>query len=204
MFKKTDFRGYDMGNFCSNCGNKLGKADNFCSNCGAKVDKSGMKQNKSIIDLVKESIEEKKAKEKEEEQKKLKAIDEIFDSEEIKSEIRKNNIDQTQAMSIKNSLKNKIINKRINMSKEEIRYLIKTELENARKARIAKEMSSEKTQENKLNRGGYCSIHCRHYYEEFFDSGGGIVGDFDSDGYFEYYCKLGHSISHGCYCEYYE
>ena len=66
-----------MGNFCSNCGNKLGKADNFCSNCGAKVDKSGMKQNKSIIDLVKEIIEEKKAKEKEEEQKKLKAIDGI-------------------------------------------------------------------------------------------------------------------------------
>lgn len=192
-----------MGNFCSNCGNKLGKADNFCSNCGAKVDKSDMKQNKSIIDLVKESIEKEKAKEKEK-LKKINELEEIFESEEIRSEIRKNGIDQRQVMSIKKSLKKKIIVNTKDMSDDEIRYFIKTELENARKARIAKEMRSKNTQENKLNRGGYCSIHCRHYYEEFFDSGGGIVGDFDSDGYFEYYCKLGHSISHGCYCEYYE
>lgn len=50
----------------------------------------------------------------------------------------------------------------------------------------------------------YCSINCIHYYEEFLDSGGGIVGDFDSEGYVEYYCNLGHTIVDGRFCEDYE
>ena len=73
-------------------------------------------------------------------------------------------------------------------------------------ARIAREkqMRSQKIENSKPSRGGYCSIHCRHYHEEFLDSYGGIVGDFDSGGYVEYYCSLGHSISHGSYCKDYE
>lgn len=52
--------------------------------------------------------------------------------------------------------------------------------------------------------GGYCGFSCRHYYEEYFDSHGGIVGDIDSEGYVEYYCNLGHTIADGKYCKDYE
>ena len=31
-----------------------------------------------------------------------------------------------------------------------------------------------------------------------------IVGDFDSEGYVEYYCGLGHSLSYGSFCKDYE
>lgn len=74
------------------------------------------------------------------------------------------------------------------------------------KTKIAKEkeMRNRKKEYAKPAHGGYCSLNCRHCYEEFLDSGGGIVGDFDSDGYVEYYCHLGHSIVYGRYCEDYE
>ena len=55
-----------------------------------------------------------------------------------------------------------------------------------------------------MTHGGYCSFNCRHYHEEFLDSYGGIVGDFDGAGYVEYYCNLGHSIVHGRFCKDYE
>ena len=154
---------------------------------------------------------------KEEEKKKLKMIDDIFESAEIKLEIMKNNIDQIHVTSIKDSLKDKIINKKENMSEREIKDFIKKniaiakeELEKARKkqdqSRIAKEkeMQRKKTEKNEITPGGYCGLGCIHYYEEFLDSGGGIVGDFDSEGYVEYYCRLGHSIVKGRFCEYYE
>ncbi|WP_298501214.1 zinc ribbon domain-containing protein [uncultured Methanobrevibacter sp.] len=142
------------------------------------------------------------AKEKEEENKKLKMIDEIFESEEIKSEIRKNNISQIDVISIKATLKDKLINKRENMSESEIKHFIKAVFEKVgkpEKARITKEMEN-----NEMKSGGYCSLNCRHCYEEFLDRGGGIVGDFDSEGYVEYYCRLGHSISFGSFCKYYK
>ena len=145
----------------------------------------------------------------EEAKKKLKTADEIFESAEIKLEISKNNIGQTQVVSIKNSLKYKIINKRDDMSEEEIKYFIKTELQKAgkeqKKARIAKEREmNRKIEVNKRTNGGYCDLNCRHCYEEFIDGGGSIVGDFDSEGYVDYYCHLGHSISFGSFCEDYE
>ena len=52
--------------------------------------------------------------------------------------------------------------------------------------------------------GGYCGFGCRHYYEEFFDDHGAIVGDFDGGGYVEYNCRLGHSVSNGGFCKDYE
>ena len=52
--------------------------------------------------------------------------------------------------------------------------------------------------------GGYCDYSCRYFYEEFFDSMGGIVGDMCADGYTEYYCHRGHSVNIGSYCEDYE
>ena len=147
---------------------------------------------------------------KQEENKKIKMIDELFESEEIKSEIRKNKIDQTHAISIKDTVKNKLINEQATMNDAEIKYSIKTETEKAIKKQInnihikEKEMKSKKIKENEMISGGYCDLNCQHCYEELFDSGGGIVGDLDSEGYTEYYCHLGHSITFGRYCEDYK
>lgn len=199
--------------FCINCGTKLEKEDNFCINCGTKIDKPDMKQSKHLFKSVYDSIEkdrERKAKKKEEEKKKLKTIDKIFESEEIKSEIRKNNISQIYVFSIKDSLKNKLIDKREEMSDEEIKYFIKIELEKANKEQIKvrikreKEIRSKIIEKKEIVHGNKCNLNCRHCYEEFLDGGGGIVGDFDSEGYVEYYCRLGHSISFGRFCEDYE
>lgn len=52
--------------------------------------------------------------------------------------------------------------------------------------------------------GGYCDSSCRHCFEELLDSSGGIVGDYCDAASYEYYCQLGHSISFGSYCQYYE
>lgn len=52
--------------------------------------------------------------------------------------------------------------------------------------------------------GGYCSFNCRHCYEEFFDSLGAIVADPVDEGYNDYYCRLGHSLSFGSFCKDYE
>ena len=193
-----------MANFCTNCGTKLKKGDNFCTNCGTKIDNSDIKKKKPLLKFVNDIVEkemDKIAKEQEEEHNKLKTIDEIFESEEIKTEIRKNNAGQKHVISIKDMLKNKLINKRERMSEEEIKDFIKTELE---KARITEEKEmNRKNMEDTVHKS-YCSLNCRHCYEEFLDSGGGIVGDFDNDGYFEYYCRLGHSVSFGSFCKDYE
>lgn len=59
------------------------------------------------------------------------------------------------------------------------------------KTTIKKEVGNGKTEKSEMTRGGYCSLSCRHCYEEFFDSGG----------YFEYYCRLGYPITIGSFCE---
>ena len=197
-------------NFCTNCGAKIRKEDNFCINCGAKIDKSNVKQKKTLLKSVNDSIEKEReriAEEKKEKKKKLKTIDKIFESEEIKSEIRKNNISPQYVISIKENLKDKLINKKEERSEEELKYIIKKELKKANKeqnVRITKEKEMNSKIENKTVGGNYCDLKCRHCYEEFMDSGGGIVGDFDSEGYTEYYCHLGHSLSFGKFCEDYE
>ena len=198
-------------NFCINCGTKLEKEDNFCINCGAKIDKSDIKQKKTLFKSANDSIEKEReriAEEKKEKKKKLKTIDKIFESEEIKSEIRKNNISPQYVISIKENLKDKLINKKEERSEEELKYIIKKELKKANKEQNVrntkeKEMNG-KIEKNKTVGGNYCDLKCRHCYEEFMDSGGGIVGDFDSEGYTEYYCHLGHSVSFGKFCEDYE
>ena len=87
------------------------------------------------------------------------------------------------------------------------RESLKTELKKVKKeqetARISEEikMRNKKINETEMNNGGYCSLNCAHCYEEFLDSGGGIVGDFDSEGCVDYYCRLGHSIAFGRFCD---
>ncbi len=145
-----------MGNFCTNCGNKLRKDDNYCTNCGTKVDKSDIKENNKLFKSVKDKMEKEK----------------IRMAEEIEEE-----------------------RKRAEAKEKEERIKAKAK---------EREMKNRKIERNERVRGGYCSLNCRHCYEEFFDSGGGIVGDFDSGGYSEYYCRLGHRISYGSFCEDYE
>lgn len=219
-----------MANFCTNCGTKIRKEDKYCTNCGTKIRKDneycvncgaklekdynycincGTKTDKSDIKPNSHQLKSKISIEIEKENRKLKTIDELFESEEIKSEIRKNKIDQINVSYIKNILKNKLSN---NMSEEEIKDSIKIKIkevgEELKKSEIAKEkeneMKSEKIKVNQNRSGGYCSLNCRHCYEEFLDSGGAIIGDFSSDGLVEYYCRLRHPIAWGRYCEDYE
>ena len=171
---------------------------------------SGQIKSGGVEFRVNQLIAEYKIK-KEKENKKLKTIDEIFESEEIKSEIRNSKIDQTGVISIKDSLKDKLIDKRENMNEEEIKQFIKTELKKASKkqvpARITKEkeISRKKIEKNEPIYGGYCSLSCRHCYEEIIDSGGGITADYSEDMCgVDYYCELGHSIAYGSFCEDYE
>ena len=56
----------------------------------------------------------------------------------------------------------------------------------------------------KSGNGGYCDLSCIHCCEEFLNSSGAIVGDFDDGGYFEYYCNLGHALSYGSFCKDYK
>lgn len=64
-------------------------------------------------------------------------------------------------------------------------------------------MSSKKIEENETY-GGYCDYSCKHYCEEFIDSGGGLDFDFTGDEIVDHYCALGHSLAYGSFCEYYE
>ena len=154
------------------------------------------------------------------ERKKLKMIDEIFESEEIQSRIKECNIGESQLIPIKDNLKGKIIDERENMSEYEIRNFIKSELKKAnreqREARIAEEEARIAREKARIDRereirrkiengeGGYCSLSCAYCYEEYFDGSGSIVGDFTSEGYAELRCSLGHSASSGKFCEYYQ
>lgn len=64
--------------------------------------------------------------------------------------------------------------------------------------------SEDEPDEPDTPQGNYCDMFCRHYCEEYYDSGGGVVGSIDSEGYSEYYCSLGHSLVTGRFCEDYE
>lgn len=186
-------------NFCTKCGTKIRKEDNFCTKCGTKIDKPDIKQ-AIHLKLANDRIEKEKAK-------KLKFVNEIFESEPLKSIIVENKM-ELDIISIKDFLKNKIINE--NISKDEIKQIINIELEKAFKKHTPprtakeKETTNRKIENNKKNNGGYCDLSCIHCFEEFLDSGGGIVGDFDAEGYYEYYCNLGHPISYGSFCKDYE
>ena len=94
-----------MANFCTNCGTKLRKEDNFCYNCGIKIEKkdnfcTNLEQ-KPLLKSVNEIIEKKTERISKEKEEKKKLIDEIFESEEIKSKIRKDKINQINVIYIK-------------------------------------------------------------------------------------------------------
>lgn len=262
---------FDMANFCTNCGTKLGSDDNFCYNCGTRVYDSNFKQNNSYPDSIDKKYAKKEIKriiggkfifntayvnalerngldlfhagrairkqvEKEvesgqlksggvefrvnqliseykikndEKNKKLQKIEEIFASPDIRSEIKKNDISQSDINLTKSMLKRKIIDQNEDMGDEDIRDYIKESIMLSKKVKIfdvssKKPKNTHKTVPNEMDHGGYCSLNCRNCYEEFLDSYGGIVGDFDAGGNVEYYCRLGHQVRFGNFCEYYD
>lgn len=164
---------------------------------------------------VNQLISEYKAK-REMEKGNLKIFDEVCESQEIQSGIRKNHTG-SEINSIKSSIRKKISGNTRKMSEKEIRDSIKIEFEKAyrerEKARIAEEnariarekarIAREEEIRRKIeaNEGGYCGLSCAYCYEEFLDSSGGIIGDFSPDGFYEYYCSLGHTVSLGSFCE---
>jgi hypothetical protein len=156
-------------------------------------------------------------KEKEEERKKSKMIEEILESEEIRTEIRKNNIGQEWVTFIKRQLQAKMIYKKENMDEDEIKDYIKIELKKEREAqekrRIEEEERKRKLEEQEMIRqemiangdAGYCGLECRYFREEFLDEYGGIDADFNPGGAgVDYRCELGYSAYPGNFCEYYE
>lgn len=194
-----------MGNFCTNCGAKLEKDYKYCINCGTKIDQSDIKQESTTF----KSIKNEKQKAKNELKKVVGGT--IFFKETFSDELQKNGLSFYAGAIIKEKLEKEIesgqlksgeVESRMKQLIQEYKDIQKTE----EKVRIAKEneMRHEKTEAPEMTYGGYCSFHCIHYREEFLDSGGGIIGDFDNAGYVEYYCTLGHSISHGSFCKDYE
>lgn len=153
-------------------------------------------------------------KEKEEEAKRLKLIDEILDSDDVITQIMKSKNSQTFVSAIKDSLKEKLINEKEIKSEYEIRQFINGELEKLKeeeekKARI-EAMQRVIPPESNINRsrtetdGGYCDYSCIHYSEEFIDSDGEISYDFTGSEIIDHYCNLGHNVAYGSFCRHYE
>ena len=172
-----------MANFCANCGTKIRKEDNFCTNCGTKLEKE---ENFCINCGTKLEKE---------------------DNFCINCGTKIDKSDMKQNKPTLKTVHDSIEKKRNRIAKEKEEEKKKLEKANKeQKIRIKKEKENrnKKIEKNNIVHGGYCSLKCRHSYEEFIDSGGEIVGDFDSEGYVEYYCRLGHSLSFGRFCEDYE
>ena len=203
--------------YCTKCGTKLRKEDNYCTNCGTKIDISDIKQNNHLFKSSPDNLEKEKAK------KELKKVvggrlsyNKTFGNELLKNgldvfytgkAIRKqveNEINNGQIKSgeVKSRVNQLIIEYKIKKEKEDEKARIDKEKEE--KSRLTEEIRSKKIEEKEIINRNYCSLSCKHCYEEFLDSGGGIVGDFDSEGYTEYYCHLGHRISFGSFCKDFE
>ncbi|MBE6496181.1 MAG: zinc ribbon domain-containing protein [Methanobrevibacter thaueri] len=168
---------------------------------------SGQLKSGGVEFRVNQLISEYKTK-RDEENRKLQRIDSILSSEDIRSEIRNNNIGQSDINLIKSMLKAKIIDQDEDMSDEDIKDYIRLSIKTRREVRKVTAPSEpvirHETVRTERGSGGYCGLNCRHCYEEFLDSYGGIVGDFDAGGNVEYYCALGHQVAFGSFCEYYE
>ena len=151
-------------------------------------------------------------REREEERKRLKLIDEILESDEITSEIIKSKSNQMFVSSIKDDLKEKLIREREIASEDEIRQFIKSELERLReeekKARIKAKQAEipveMKASTNEVENGGYCGYTCIHFIEEYISSDGEIDYDFTGSEIIDYYCTLGHYVAYGSFCKYHE
>ncbi|WP_407410242.1 zinc-ribbon domain-containing protein [Methanobrevibacter sp.] len=199
-----------MGNFCIYCGAKLEKDYKFCINCGAKVDDSDQKQNNTSFKSSPGEYEKDKARE----ELKRVAGGKILLNAFFIVNLDSKGLDYAVGLSIRQQIENEISSGQVKSGDVEARIdqlmqEYKTEKEkgtaeeNARKAK-EKEKRSKKIETPRPAHGGYCSFNCAHYREEYLDSGGGIVGDMDFDGYVEYYCSLGHQIADGKYCKDYE
>ncbi|MBE6490494.1 MAG: zinc-ribbon domain-containing protein [Methanobrevibacter sp.] len=199
-----------MGNFCIYCGAKLENDYKFCINCGAKVDVFGQNQDNSSFKSSPGEYEKDKARD---ELKRLAGGKILLDAFFIE-DLNSNGLDYAVGLSIRQQIEKEIdlgqvksgdVEARIDQLMREHRTEKEKKIaeENAQIAK-QKEKRSKKIETPRPAHGGYCSFNCAHYREEYLDSGGGIVGDMDFDGYVEYYCSLGHQIADGKYCTDYE
>lgn len=199
-----------MGNFCIYCGAKLEKDYNFCINCGAKVDDSDQKQNDPSSKSVSGEYEKDEARDE---------LNKIVGGKVLLNaffivDLNSNGLGYDVGMSIRQKLEEEIDSGQIKSENVKARAdQLMQEYKREKEKRIAeenariakqKENRSKKIETPRPAHGGYCSFNCAHYREEYLDSGGGIVGDMDFDGYVEYYCSLGHQIADGKYCKDYE
>jgi hypothetical protein len=167
---------------------------------------SGKIKSQDVQSRVNQLIQERRAEsdrqkfrrfeEKQAEMKKIKMIDDLFESEEIKSQIRKNRVDEFNVIIIKKRLKNKMVKNKQDMTEAQIKSYLKEEF---KRYGIPKQRETESRKVE--NNGGYCNFNCIHYCEEFLGSEGEIVGDFTSDGVVDHYCNLGHSKAYGSFCQ---
>ena len=158
------------------------------------------------------------------ERKRLKMVDDVFESQEIKSGMKKINADQIWANEVKTKLKDRIIFGKEKLTEDEMRKYINNEIfrvsqqqreemiKQAKIEAIRKRQKAEEEERREIMRmiengeipGGFCSMNCVYFHEEYLDANGGSVGDFDAEGCVEYYCGLGNALCRGNYCSDYK
>ena len=184
-------------NFCIHCGGEIRDGDKFCIHCGTKIDKFHIKSNNSLED----SIENNGITQKEElVKRKFEVIDELYESEEIQTLIRENNLFEYEIGYIKIKLR-KMVRANNKISADELKDYLKNELN---KVIEDKRKRKEKLMGTNTASGGYCGLDCVHYCTEYLSYDEGVVGDFGVGDYCEYYCSFGHSIYEGSYCKDFE
>ena len=137
---------------------------------------------------------------KREEKRKFKLINQLYESVEIQTLIRENNLFEYEIGYIKIKLR-KMVRANNKISADELKDYLKNELN---KVIEDKRKRKEKLMGTNTASGGYCGLDCVHYCTEYLSYDEGVVGDFGVGDYCEYYCSLGHSIYEGSYCKDFE
>ena len=137
---------------------------------------------------------------KREEKRKFKLINQLYESVEIQTLIRENNLFEYEIGYIKIKLR-KLVRANNKISADELKDYLKNELN---KVIEDKRKRKEKLMGTNTASGGYCGLDCVHYCTEYLSYDEGVVGDFGVGDYCEYYCSLGHSIYEGSYCKDFE
>ena len=194
-------------NYCINCLGIIKPDEHSCSKCRKQSDEKRVEELKTTMDYTEPEFTDNE----------LKWIAKIKNGayrrslapavgesqfeyrERLKWEFAENNMFKTK---IKNSIISKRNEEERKRQKEQERK--KREEEYRRYVEEQKERKRREMEYIRQYGGGYCNYSCRYCYEEYFDSHGGVVGDIDDEGYVEYNCRLGHSVSYGGFCKDYE
>jgi predicted nucleic acid-binding Zn ribbon protein len=181
-----------MANFCTNCGTKLGKDDNFCFNCGVKLRKDDnfcincgarLGKDDNFCTNCGTKIDKSAMKQK---GSLLKSVNDCVEKKKAEKELK----DVNGRSSYNKHFSGTIYNGSDANTGKVIKHQVKKE-------RV------RKIEENKSH-GGNCGYGCKHFREEYLGIDGGLDFDFTGEEIVDHYCDLGHSISYGSFCKYYE